>query len=155
MNLLKALPLSSYFLLHVLPLSFLGFSKCLRLKPIQNVRLSFLLFPFLWRICLLSPGCLCSSRFLLSKPSDTVANSGHNTLLCQCPRGKCSGKCLLISMYFPSFRFWPLKCCLPLFTLTDLWYLQRVVLKTYSDFTLFKFCSVLCTTVEGRWFSMV
>lgn len=134
MNLLKALPLSSYFLLNVLPLSFLGFSKCLRLKPIQNVRLTFLLFPFHWRICPSSPGCLCSSRFLLSKPSETVASSGHNSLLLPVLQRKMQWE-VLTSMYFPSFRFWPLKCCLLLFTLTDLWYLQRVVLKNL--FTLY------------------
>ena len=77
MNVLKALPLSSYFLLTVLPLSFIGFSKCLRLKPIQNVRLTFLLFPFLWRICPSSPGCLCSSRFFLSRPLTKAQAFGY------------------------------------------------------------------------------
>ena len=118
-NVLKALPLSSYFLLNVLPLSFLGFSKCLRLKPIQNVRLTFLLFRFLWRMYSLSPGCLCSSRILFSKPSETVASSGHNTLLLPVPQRKMLWE-VLTSMYLPCFRFWALKCCLPLFTLTDL-----------------------------------
>lgn len=106
-TLLSFLPLSSCFLLNVLPQNSLGLSKCLRIKSIQNVRLTSVPFS-LENLPLESwlPFGSLNYRFCFPSPVKLLQALGHDTLLLPNARDEntvgsaCSSQCISFLLGF-------------------------------------------------------